>query len=109
MIHQHRDKSICIDVEQLQTSGNLQDSLRVGACYTPSQEHGNQVHQDTPSSGDRDKMGLCMGLAQQGPWLGKAGLWRAGDWPCCSLTVSETEGTRDLKWDPVPGLGTPRG
>lgn len=42
-----------------------------------------------PGDGDRPKPGQDMGpqvnLAQQDPWLGGAGLWGDGDWPCCSI------------------------
>lgn len=30
-------------------------------------------------------MGLHVRLAWWGPWLGRAGLWRAGDQPCCGI------------------------
>lgn len=41
-----------------------------------------------------------MGPAQRGPWPGRAGLWGAGDWPCCDITGAGTGGPGELKWGP---------
>ena len=53
--------------------------------------------------GDRDgpmlgwDVGLQMDPAQQGPWLGRAGLWGAGDGPCCSIAGAGADSPGWLK------------
>ena len=37
-------------------------------------------------------MGPQVGLAQWGPWLGRVGLWGAGDQPCCGITGAGADG-----------------
>lgn len=48
-----------------------------------------------------------MGLALQGPWVGRARQWGAGDWPCCAVPRAGTDIPED--WDGVPGHKQPWG
>lgn len=43
----------------------------------------------------------------QGPWLSRAGLWRAEDQPCCGLTGAGADSPRRLNW--VLGCGQGEG
>ena len=56
-------------------------------------------------------VGPWVGLARQGPWLGRAGLWGAGDQPCCSITGAGADGPREATQGPGPWAGgeSPRG
>jgi len=37
---------------------------------------------------------------RQGPWLGRAGLWGAGDRPCCSITGAGADSPGGVTWVP---------
>lgn len=37
-----------------------------------------------------------------GPWLGREGLWGAGDGPCCSIAGAGADDPRGLTWGPGP-------
>ena len=54
-------------------------------------------------SGDRlrpgQAVGLWVGPAWQGPWLGRAGLWRGGDQHCCGIAGAGTNGPSTVGWD----------
>jgi len=68
-----------------------------------------------PGDGDWPRpdqvVGLRGGPAQQGPWPGRAGLWGAGDRPCCGIAGAGADGPRGLTWGPGAwaGWGEPRG
>jgi len=51
------------------------------------------------------------GPAQSGPWLSRAGLWGAGEWPCCGISGAGTDGLGGLTWslEPWEGGGNPGG
>lgn len=53
---------------------------------------------------------VCQSVDQRGPWLGRAGLWRAGAQHCCGATGAEIGGPRGMKWDPGlwAGWGQPQ-
>ena len=36
------------------------------------------------------------------PWPGRAGLWGAGDQPCCGIAGAGTDWPEGLKWGPAP-------
>lgn len=46
-----------------------------------------------------------MGLALQGPWVGRARQWGAGDWPCCAGPGTGADIPED--WDGLLGHGQP--
>jgi len=54
--------------------------------------------------------GLTLRLAWQGPWLGRAGLRGAGDWPGCRAAGAGTYIPRELALSPglQAGRGRPR-
>ena len=45
------------------------------------------------------------GPGSVGPWPGRAELWGAGDWPCCSIAGARADGPGGLKWGPEPWVG----
>lgn len=50
--------------------------------------------------------GPVVELATSVPWLGRAGPWAAGDWPCCyGVPGAWADGPRVLTW----GLGCGQG
>jgi len=49
--------------------------------------------------------GPRVGPARRGPWPGRAGLWGAGERPCCSVAGAGADGPGGLRRGPVPGTG----
>ena len=39
------------------------------------------------------------------PWAGRAGLWGAGDQPCCGITGAGADSPGGLRWGPGPWAG----
>lgn len=54
-------------------------------------------------SGDGLRLGCGPGSGI--PWLGKAGLWGAGDWPGWGAAGTGAGGPRGLQWCPAKGGG----
>ena len=52
-----------------------------------------------PGDGDGPRLGWAVGPqvgpAWWSPWPGRAGLWGAGDWPCCGDAGTGTDGPRE--------------
>jgi len=53
-------------------------------------------------------VGPQVGLARQDPWPGRAGLWGAGDQPCCGVTGAGADGPGGLEWGPGLRAGCAR-
>lgn len=71
---------------------------------TPSRIRAARGTRTAPDAGTRhlpgarpgpgQDIGSRVGLAQQGPRLGRTGPWGAGDGPCCGLAEAGTDGPR---------------
>lgn len=66
-----------------------------------------------PGDMDRQRLGwdigTWVGLAHLSPWLGMAGLWGAGDCPCCNAAGAGADGAGGLMGGPGQGGGSPEG
>jgi len=57
-----------------------------------------------PGVGDTQRLGRgpAGGHGLVGPRPGRAGLWGAGVWPCCTIAAAGVESPRGLTWGPKP-------